>query len=212
MLKIITHELRHHVPFTLFGTVTGIAIVLLSHNLPQDFFLTTFYVLHPAHVLLSAIATTSMYQMHTCTRSNHKCNIWTLLAIGYFGSVGIATLSDSVIPYFGEKLLQMPHSYAHIGFIEKWWLVNPLAVVGVGIAYFWPQTKLPHTGHVLLSTWASLFHMLLALGPQISFSIVSGIFIFLFISVWLPCCLSDIIFPLLFVKKTKLGDHHGYGH
>ena len=30
-----------------------------------------------------------------------------------------------------------------------------------------------------------------------------GIFVFLFIAVWVPCCLSDIVFPLLFVKGRK---------
>jgi len=31
--------------------------------------------------------------------------------------------------------------------------------------------------------------------------------LFLFLSVWLPCCLSDIIFPLLFVKTGKGNDN-----
>ncbi len=28
-----------------------------------------------------------------------------------------------------------------------------------------------------------------------------AISIFLFLAVWIPCCISDIVFPLLFVKK-----------
>ncbi|AHM58129.1 hypothetical protein EAL2_808p06260 (plasmid) [Peptoclostridium acidaminophilum DSM 3953] len=27
------------------------------------------------------------------------------------------------------------------------------------------------------------------------------IFVFLFLAVWIPCCTSDIVFPLLFVKE-----------
>jgi len=34
-----------------------------------------------------------------------KCNLIILLVIGYIGSVGIATISDSLIPYLGEILL-----------------------------------------------------------------------------------------------------------
>jgi len=88
----------------------------------------------------------------------------------------------------------------HIGFIEKWWLVNPLAIIGIIIAYFSPKTKFPHFGHVLLSTWASLFHIILAIGKSLNWYSYLVIFLFLFIAVWIPCCVSDIAFPLLFVK------------
>lgn len=161
------------------------------------------------HVILSALVTASMYKLHTCERISGKClkgkcNLWILLIIGYIGSIGIATLSDSVIPYLGEMLLGMPNKGIHIGFIEKWWLVNPLAVVGVLIAFFRPATKFPHYGHVLLSTWASLFHIIMAAGEGLSRIAYIVIFLFLFFAVWLPCCISDIVFPLLFVKdKTN---------
>ena len=132
-----------------------------------------------------------------------KCNLWRLLIIGYVGSVGIATLSDSIIPYACEVLFKMPNRGIHIGFIEKWWLVNPLAVIGITIAYFRPTTKFPHAGHVLLSTWASLFHTIMALGQRLSFILYPAILLFLFVAVLVPCCVSDIVFPLLFVKNKK---------
>lgn len=48
----------------------------------------------------------------------------------------------------------------------------------------------------------SLFHILIAVdGTPSAWSFVV-IFFFLFLSVWLPCCLSDIVFPLLFVKRA----------
>jgi len=89
----------------------------------------------------------------------------------------------------------------HVGFIEKWWLVSGLAIIGITIAYFKPSTKFPHAGHVLLSTWASLFHILMAIGGSLTWISYAGVFIFLFIAVWVPCCISDIVFPLLFVKE-----------
>jgi hypothetical protein len=143
-----------------------------------------------------------MYNLNECGYKG-KCKLWILLIIGYIGSVGIATVSDSLIPYLGEVLLRMPNRGIHIGFIEKWWLVNPLAILGVAIAYFRPTTKFPHAGHVLLSTWASLFHITMALGQTVNWFLYLALFLFLFISVWVPCCLSDIIFPLLFVKNPK---------
>jgi hypothetical protein len=199
--KIILRELKNHTPFTFFGAFTGIVIMFLSHGLSSKISYTVFYTLHPIHVLLSAIVTASMYELHACHSVKGKCDLWILLTIGYVGSIGIATVSDSLIPYLAEILLRMPNKGIHIGFIEKWWLVNPLAIAGIAVAYFRPKTKLPHAGHVLLSTWASLFHILMAKGEVVSLSSYAAIFLFLFLAVWLPCCVSDIVFPLLFARE-----------
>ncbi len=200
MLKLITKELKHHAPFTVFGALTGIFLMIFCQKIPYDFSHTAFYILHPVHVVLSAIVTASMYQRY---RNKRKNNLILLLVIGYVGSIGIATISDSLIPYLGEYLLGMPHSQIHLGFIEKWWLINPLAILGIAIAYFKPATKFPHTGHVILSTWASLFHILMAGGKSFGIIVYIMMFFVLFIAVWVPCCLSDIVFPLLFVKQPE---------
>ncbi len=198
MFKNIIKELKNHSPFTLFGAITGIIIMLLFYKIPSNLAYNTFYVLHPMHVILSALVTASMYKIYA-----KKVNIFILILIGYIGSVGIATISDSIIPYIGEIMLNLPNKGIHLGFVEKWWLVNPLAFLGIAIAYFNPTTKFPHAGHVLLSTWASLFHIIMALGGTISLTLTFVIFVFLFIAVLIPCCLSDIVFPLLFIKNRK---------
>ena len=194
-LAIILKELKTHAPFALFGAFTGIVLMLVFRNLEQQACERMFYVFHPAHVVLSAMVTASMFQLHT-----KRPKFFVVLLIGYFGSIGIATVSDSLIPYVGELLLSL-HAHAHVGFIEGWYIVNPAAILGVLIAYFWPKTKFPHSGHVLLSTWASSFHILMAVSGQLSILRVIGSFGFLFLAVWLPCCISDIVFPLLFVKS-----------
>ena len=203
MLRRIVNELKNHAPFTALGAATGIIIMVIlifAHALPRvsQISYTVFYILHPAHILLSALVTTAMYRKYSTSR------IWVILLIGYFGSIGIATLSDSIIPYLGETLLGLESKGIHIGFIEEPLLTNPAAVLGIAIGYRKPTTKFPHAGHVLLSTWASLFHIIMALGVTISWIILLAIFLFLFLAVWLPCCTSDIVFPLLFVRKKKL--------
>ncbi len=207
MIKQISKELKIHAPFTLFGAITGIIVMVLFQKTPAKAAHNIFYILHPIHVVLSAFVTASIYELHTCGRGPHRkgeCNLWILLIIGYAGSIGIATISDSLIPYLGETLLNMPNRGIHIGFIEKWWLINPLALLGVTIAYFRPRTKFPHAGHVLLSTWASLFHIIMAIGREsLHLFVYVAIFVFLFLAVWIPCCISDIVFPLLFVKERK---------
>lgn len=203
MLKRIYKELKHHIPFTAFGAITGIAIMVIFRNSLPKVSHSLFYVFHPAHVLLSALATASMYELHKCPAERKRYSLFILLIIGYFGSVGIATLSDSVIPYLGEAWLKMPQREVHLGFIEKWWLINPLAIIGIAIAYFRPSTKFSHYGHVLLSTWASLFHMIMAGGQPLSLVSYGAVLVFLFLAVWIPCCVSDIVFPLLFIRDRK---------
>jgi hypothetical protein len=178
MYKQIVKELKEHMSFTAFGAATGIILIIFLQKLPPKSSYNIFYILHPIHVFLSALVTASMYNFYQCYPSKKKCNLGILILIGYVGSIGIATLSDSIIPYLGEILLNMPHREIHLGFIEKWWLVNPLALFGIGIAYLKP-------------------------GQTLNWFTCIGIFIFLFISVWIPCCLSDIVFPLLFVKTPK---------
>ncbi|MFA5150244.1 MAG: hypothetical protein WC318_06040 [Candidatus Omnitrophota bacterium] len=208
MARQILKELKAHAPFTIFGAATGIAIMIFSLKLPYKVSYNVFYILHPLHVFLSALVTAAMYKLHTCSRIGSncikgKCNFWALIIIGYIGSVGIATLSDSLIPYVAETMLGLPNRGIHLGFIEKWWLVNPLAIIGIAVAYYKPTTKFPHSLHVLLSTWASLFHIIMAKVGVLSWLSSMAIFIFLFLAVWVPCCVSDIVFPLLFIRKQN---------
>jgi len=100
-------------------------------------------------------------------------------------------------------MLGMPRRELHLGFIEKWWLVNPLAFLGIAVAWYKPATKFPHSLHVLLSTWASLFHMIMARTGDLNWAAAAAMFLFLFLAVWLPCCVSDIVFPLLFVGRRQ---------
>ncbi len=202
MFSKIIHELKAHAPFTLFGAFTGIILMFVFRKLPHETAHNLFYVFHPLHICLSAIVTAALYKRYLANGKSGPKVFLKVLVVGYIGSVTIGTLSDSLIPFWGEALLQMPHRHEHIGFIEKWWLINPLAVAAIVFAYFKPATKLPHAGHVLVSTWASLFHMLMALDPAQTAPYL-GIFIFLFLAVWIPCCFSDIVFPLLFVRDKN---------
>ena len=251
LIRILT-ELKNHAPFTLFGTATGLVCMLLFRNVGSDINHRLFQVFHPGHVLLSAIVTASLYKLY-----ESKASFLKILLVGYIGSIGVATLSDCVLPFFGESFLgvaipvhadlhehdevsihdheveQDTHSHdehvhdengseselsrktpgirarLHLGFIEDWYLVNPAALFGILIAYFWPRTRFPHAGHVLISIWASSFHVLMNTHRELTAVMLVGIFVVLFIAVWLPCCISDIVFPLLFVSSERdLSDAH----
>ncbi|MBM4452809.1 MAG: hypothetical protein FJ024_10110, partial [Chloroflexi bacterium] len=138
MFKRIMIELGRHVPFTAAGAATGIVImaVVVMSRVPANVSEMIFYILHPAHVLFSAIVTTAMYKRYGAGK------LWAAILIGYTGSVGIATLSDAVIPYLEGMSLNIKMDL-HLGFIEKWWLINPLAFLGIAIGYWKQVTKLP---------------------------------------------------------------------
>jgi len=202
ILKITGTELKEHAPFTVMGALTGILILILIMfggflKIVHSFDETIFFILHPTHVFLSGWVTTTLYMRYG------KKKLWLAIIIGMTGSLGIATLSDSIIPLMGEILMQLPNAEAHIGFIDEPIITITPAIIGVAVGYFIKTTKLPHLGHVLLSTWASLFHVIMAMGATVVWWQFGGIFVFLFLAVWLPCCLSDIIYPLLFMDKVE---------
>jgi len=195
MIKTIFKELKEHAPFTLLGAFSGILLFILLRHIPSSISFKFFYVFHPLHVFLGTFVTASMYKIH-----RKRPNLLVFFLIGFVGPLLIATLSDSIIPFVGETLLRLPHRELHLGFIERWYIVNPIAMLGVTLAYFIPNTKFPHSGHILVSTWASLFHVLMAVDNTVSVYLYIGVLVLLFISDWIPCCFSDIVFPLLFVK------------
>ena len=196
--SLIFHELRAHAPFTAGGALAGIVLLLglIYAQIPRTALAHGFELFHPAHVFLSALVTAAMFRRHGGR------GLWRILAIGYLGSVGIGTVSDCLIPYLGEWLLDLPNRGFHLGFIEHAWLVNPLALAGIAVGTWREKSHVSHALHVWISTGASLFHVALALGGPPSVAVLAAIAVFLFLSVWLPCCASDIVFPLLFTPHS----------
>lgn len=212
MIRTVLKELKEHAPFTFMGATLGILLVIVLKNIPSNVTFKLFYIFHPLHVLLSAFVTTSMYKLH-----KKDANWFKVLAVGLIGSIGVATLSDSVLPYIGESILHFPHRELHLGFVERWYIVDPIAILGILFACYKPSTKFPHSGHILVSTTASLLHIVMSLdGVLLSFPIYCAMIFLLFLSVWLPCCFSDIVFPLLFVSgtggKCGCGCSHNHSH
>jgi len=206
MLRRILSELKEHAPFTTIGAVTGIVlmVIIVLAGIPATVSEAAFYTLHPLHVVLSALVTTALYRRYSRGR------LWAAILIGYLGSVGIATVSDAIIPFLEGSSLDIGLGF-HAPFLEtdafpylgvpKWVVINSAAVIGIAIGYWKQTTKFPHSGHVLLSTWASLFYFT-AFGTAAWLPLLPLILVFLFIAVWIPCCLSDIVFPLLFVRRV----------
>jgi hypothetical protein len=206
-------ELKAHAPFTLFGALTGVLLMLLLVAVGADpeRLHPVFEGFHAVHVLLSAVVTAGMYW-------RYRRNLLVCVAVGVVGSVGIATLSDVVFPHHGGALLlraasDHAHMHFHLPAVEQWWLIFPVALLGVALGIRRPKTRVPHSGHVLLSTWASLFYVFLHAEGQVNWlPLLPLVFIVLFVAVWVPCCVSDIVFPLLFVRGATADAHEHGAH
>lgn len=193
----IATELKEHAPFTAFGAGVGVVVMaaVWMAGLDTSVSYNTFHILHPAHLLLSSAVTATMFR-------RHGGNVLAAVAIGIGGAIAICTISDIVLPYLGGAALGGSMTL-HLEIIEHPWLAILPALTGAALgalALRW--TKCPHAAHVLISTLASLFY-LMAFGLVGWFAMFPLVFVVLFVAVWIPCCTSDIIFPLLFAKRVK---------
>lgn len=209
-LRHIIVELGAHLPYSIFGVVIGIMIVGIltffttvlnvTHSLPgaaEELF----HIFHPTHILLSALVTTAMFWKH------ERRFIKTLL-IGFVGSILICGLSDILLPYIGGRLLGIKMEF-HICILQHPRIILPFAIIGVAVGFLIPSTierstEFSHSMHVLVSSMASILY-LISFGIPEWTHVAGEVFLITIVAVMLPCCLSDIVFPLTFVD-TK--DHH----
>lgn len=196
-LKHIAAELKEHAPFTAFGAGVGVVVmaaVWIAELAPSVSY-NAFHILHPAHLLLSSAVTATMFR-------RHGGSVLAAVAIGIWGAIAICTISDIVLPHLGGAALGGSMTL-HIEIIEHPWLAILPALAGAAagaLALRW--TRCPHAAHVLISTLASLFY-LIGFGELDWLPMFPLVFVVLFIAVWVPCCASDIIFPLLFTRRIK---------
>jgi hypothetical protein len=205
--KPIVTELAHHFPFTVFSTALGLIVVvfltvLLRSRDPgaaAEQFRQLFHLFHPLHVLLSAIATTAMFWRFD--RKPIKA-----VVVGAIGSMGICGLSDIFLPYLGGWLIGA-HMHLHVCLLEHPLVVIPFALLGILTGFFAvnrlhdrTSTIFSHSSHVLVSTMASLFYFV-SFGFVLRAESAFALFILVVLAVIIPCCTSDIIFPLLSARQ-----------
>ena len=193
----IIHELKEHVPFTATATLVAViiaAFLLIKENL-ISYAVSLFYIFHPAHIFFSSIVSAAIFY-------NYKKNIFLALFSGVVISLIIGSLSDVIFPYLGSSLFKIPISF-HLPTIENPLLILNIAFLGSITGVIIRRTKFPHFAHVLISVFASLLYIF-AYSTNFSILTIFLIFIITSISVVIPCCLSDIVFPIIFQDKIKM--------
>jgi len=203
----IFEELKKHIPFSVISSVFALIVVglltvvcdLINTDRLLEASRSLFHLFHPAHMLLSATATTAMFW-------KHERRLLKAIFIGFLGAVLLCGTSDILIPYLGGSLLGASLEL-HICIIEDPLLVMPFLLIGIftGIlaAESIPRaTFFSHTAHVFVSSIASVLY-LVAYGLVDWIALAGAVFVLVFLAVVIPCCLSDIVFPLFLVKRPK---------
>ncbi|MEK6757976.1 MAG: hypothetical protein AABX88_02500 [Nanoarchaeota archaeon] len=190
--KEILHELKHHIPFTIFAVTTAIASFFLLHFFNKQETISLFYSMHEIHLFASAMVTAAMFY-------RYENNFIRALLIGVTGSIIIGSLSDILVPYLGGIALGLKTSF-HLPLIEKPVIILSILFLGSIVGITTKFTKFPHAIHIFVSVFASLFYLTLFSQPisAIFFLMVSVI---VFVAVIIPCCMSDIVFPFLFLNQ-----------
>ena len=168
-------------------------------------------IAHPEHILVSAAATSAIYWKYSHSGVGGWWSVvggrWMkTLLVGIGGAIIIGTLSDVLLPYFAGQLFSLETTF-HLPLLEMPVLILSLAGIGAIIGMYFDVFKLTHSSHVFLSVFASLFY-LLAFSVELSAVAVMLMSGLVFLVVYIPCCLSDIVFPLFFIKKPC----HDCGH
>ncbi len=206
-IKHIIGELREHFPYSIFSVAAGMIIlgfltfgvrVFGSGNISTPA-KGLFHVFHPIHILLSATATTAMFW-------RHEKRFLKAVIIGFIGAVGICGISDIFIPYIAGFLLGVK-MHLHICIIEHPGLILPFVATGIFTGFIMSDTTekstiFSHAAHVLISSMASILY-LISFGLIEWIHVAGMVFIYMILAVMIPCCMSDIVFPLLLTQGRK---------
>jgi len=110
------------------------------------------------------------------------------------------------MPYISGYLMGVEMEL-HICIIKHPMTVLPFIAMGILLglvvsAETHKGTIFSHTAHILVSSMASILY-LISYGLSEWMHMAGPIFIYMVLAVIIPCCTSDIVFPILLTKKKE---------
>lgn len=137
-------------------------------------------------------------------------NVTQGIIVGALSTITFCTLSDSVLPYFGGRLLGVTMNW-HLCFAGELKNVLPFLFIGLLNGFVLSrhhssaQTRYSltsHFTHIFISSLASSFY-LIANGFTQWDKQIGLVFLFLIVAIVVPCTLSDVVVPMFFACTTK---------
>lgn len=203
-LKRFAHELKHHWPFTLSATVISIvltSILFFGFKIIVDEHKFEFF--HYLHILASAVVATGIFY-------KYKKSAPLAILVGITSSIFIGTISDVIFPFLGGSIFLFNIEF-HLPILETPIFVLGASMLGSIIGIWAKATRFPHFVHVFLSVFASLFYLLAFIPEITALSMIISLGI-VFIAVLVPCCIGDMLIPVLLLKRElepcSCHEHH----
>ncbi len=183
-------EFEEHLPFAIFASALALVAVILFSLFGYRLGEHSFEYIHFIHLFFSAAATAMVYH-------RYKNGFIRGILVGIVGAIILGSLSDVLFPYSVVSIFRFPALF-HLPLLEEPLIVIGISALGSVFGQVVKKNYFNHSIHVFLSVFASLFYL-------VNYVVLTGIFawtvafLILVLTVWLPCCLSDLAFPLLFV-------------
>lgn len=201
-------ELVCHLPYAIFSVSVSIMalsfVTYISFDNPIEMVCRKsdllFHSFHFTHIVFSATGT-------LITFFRFSKNLTYALVLGILSPMIFCTLSDSIMPYLGGKLLGVPMHF-HLCFVSELSTVLPFLIAGIINGFAMSRHRddkqisyavSSHMIHILVSSLASIF-FLVAHGCTDWYRFIGVVFLFLIVSVVIPCTLSDVVVPVLFAR------------
>jgi hypothetical protein len=209
----LTGELICHLPYAIFSVAFGLAILSFLHYFSsllgagQDVVCQgadeLFHSFHFMHIVFASTGT-------LITFFRFSRNILKGFIVGSLSAAFFCTLSDSILPYLGGRLLGVD-MHLHICFFTELSNVLPFLVVGLFNGFIMSRhhssrqvlfSIFSHFVHILISSFAAMFY-LVSHGCIDWYVFIGMVFLFLVVAVVVPCTLSDVVVPMAFARADK---------
>lgn len=172
--------LRRSVSLAALAGALGLVLLLArgALGIPDTVAEILFVIVHPLHVFVAAATLSRLL-----ARSG-RFRPLPAAVIGYPLAIAITTAADSLLPYLGEWLLALPSRHVHVGFVEIWWIVHPLAIAGTAAGLAAPRLPLRPPLVLVASVLPPLFDMMMAMWKPLDPAALVTIAAFTGLSVW----------------------------
>jgi len=194
-LSVLAVEFGRHLPYTFICSLIAMGAVWYFGAGIEAQGEWSFHVLHPMHIALSAIATTSVFW-------RYERRLAKALTVGFLGTAIPCGLSDYVFPFVGGRLLGQPMEL-HACLIDHPMVILPFLLLGIVGGLLFEErlagsSVFSHGAHVFVSSLASLLYLVSFgfTGWMTDIHLVFPVFLLVVIAVWIPCCISDIAIPV----------------